>query len=194
MYKSFDEENRKLEKMWNQQEENKSKTDDLLVHFLKNFRLIDYRAINEYKKNNKIVLAEGLRADELSLGDLVFEFRNFPDWAINSVGIWHTFYLSDTYSSNEIRFSDSSFPSGLENPTEGQISISANDKFSYFWIKEGDLTLLVIDCFRTARIITSSGPGGSFLSAPIPIFVDIFLTEFNKREYNEISSRKRKTS
>lgn len=180
-YRSFNTEKRKLVKLFNQQEvyeDELSKLERIPV---------DYRSVNNYKRNKKIFLAQGVRSDTYSLGDLTFEFQNFPDWAIDSLIISHEFYVDDSYNENNFKFT-------TNNLSVGDIFLPNNDKFKQIWIREDTLNILVLDINKTANLVTSTSPGGGFLSTSIPIYVDVIMIPFNKRDYNELSTRKTKTA
>lgn len=184
MYKSFEYENNKLRLIFNEVDKNKNNLANLTE------KSVNFNTEVSYNITEKIPLETKLLANNPFVGSLFYEFNNLPEWVIDSFKIHHRFYLSEEHQEFTIKYG--TVPFGQANI--GDIILPSNDKFDYFWIKEGEKHILNIHCFKTANLVSSVNLNtGGFSTTSIPIFVDISILPINKREYNELSIRKRQT-
>ena len=177
-YKSFITSKNKLEKIWDQSQDN---TDEINENIQK--ISIDFNSVTISKKVNIFTLLDNALVTSNNYANYQFEFSNFPDWAVNFARPLIFYTLDSAYN---IEQEKDEFVTGEVEIGDFQVIYQI---VHTWWIKEGDLWRFNVLSDGNPRAIVTTSPFG-YSAQSIPSYITIKLYILNEKNYNEIQSGK----
>lgn len=187
-FKSFDFSKRKLQKLWEQNEET--------THIIDNdIKKLDttYLSTHTFKRPQTFLLLDNINF--INIGhQYVSQINGFPDWAISCSHLSVQIATWDTKTSNVAPIDISTAKFNIEDEfAAGTLEINDitidNIQYNYFWTKMENSYLFTFQpYFIISKVIEVET--NSYNTETLPCFITVKLTILNEKNYNAIQSGK----